>query len=523
VKRLPLPLSTVAIACAVLGAPAVTRAAVPVLLTGSFITPAATAQQAAICPGGEGYPAQPIWGASSTVLPPRAAAAGVPRIVQYRAGKPIAIYKSFNDQPGCTYKLDGTDFLHPAAPATSGCGPFTHSKGWRLWLKDDQFYVYPAVYDGIYNSFGLSEEWNSPATYPQDPIIPKDISIIGVVQRGVRPVIVLDAPVTQNTLMQSAVYFGLSSGITMSNIDIVEKSATTGASAGIYLSQASNLTLRNIRITGFSATTSNGLFAATDNAGTLLLDQVELDHNGGSGPSGLAHNAYINASSIDPSFAVSMLHSWTHDAVSGHLFKTRAPINSFVGNYFQGGVPASGATQAESYLLDVPNGGQLTLRDNIFAKNQSGVGTNGVSVTYAVEGIPDRRPLNIDIENNSFVTYAKTFDGTTNNMPFNFYNPAVEPGSSQWPATVPYRIIKNAYVGYCPTGSAAFDYRGDIYAEEAFTELSPEFSLLTKVYSKELDLERKLKNYTPIYKTPAYAHEMQTGLIRKLPTLGAQD
>jgi len=497
---------------------------VPVLTSGAFITPAATAEQAAICPTGTGYPAQTVWDPALTVNKPVPATSGTPKIEQYRAGKLIATYTSFDDKPGCTYKLDGTDNMNPGPPAKSGCGPFTHVQGWRLWQNNDVFKVYPAVYNGVYNDFALSLEFDAPADFPNNPVTPTGIVIEGVVQNGVRPVVLLDGPAPHNSLYQSAVYFGTSSGVTMQDIDVMEAPGGSAGQAGIYIGGAQNLTLRNVRVSGFTQSLNDGIFAAGNNLGTLTLDQIELDHNGGDNPNGLAHNAYINSSQVDPNFALVVTHSWSHDATLGHLFKTRAVKDTFIGNYFQGGLPQPGASVAESYLLDVPNGGALTLRDNVFVKNASGSGANGVSVTFAVEGVPDSRALSIDIENNIFVSYAAFYNGYDPNYPFFFYSPAVVPGTAQWPAAVPYRVIKNAFVGYCPTpANAVTAYRGDIYAEEAFAELSGGFSLLTKVNSNEKALAKMLTGYTKIFGTAAYAHAMQPYHTRKLATLGAQD
>jgi hypothetical protein len=349
------------------------------------------------------------------------------------------------------------------------------------------------------------------------------IKIEGVVQNGLRPVVLLDVPATHNALYQAAVYLGTSSNITMENIDVIEAATGTVGQAGVYVTGATNLTLRNVRISGFSQSINDGLFGADGNTGTLLLDQIELDHNGGNNPNGLAHNAYINASSADPTFTVMMTHSWTHDATFGHLFKTRATVDTFIGNYFQGGLPEPGTGVGESYLLDVPNGAQLTVRDNIFTKNASGYYGNGANITFAVEGVPDTRALSIDIENNMFVAYAEFYNGVDGNFPFFFYYPAVEPGTPQWPATVPYRVIKNAFVGYCPVSGNPQGYRGDIYAEEAFAELSGGFSLLTKVNSNEVRLSKTLPGYTKVIGSLAYAHAMQPGVRRKVATLGAED
>lgn len=514
-----LPL-TFSLTCA---AGAAMAATTPVLNGGSFISKPAAAEQAAICPTGKGYPAQFTWAPSSIVAKPGPATSGKPLIEQYRGGKLIAVYTSFDDRPGCTYKLDGTDWENPGPPAKSGCGPFTHSKGWRLWAAKDVFLVYPAVYSGQYNNFSLDYEFDQPSDYPNNPVYPTDITIAGVVQNNTRPVVILNVPATHNAQFQSAIYFGTGTGNKMSNIDVYETKGGSAGVAGVYVSGSTNLTLQNMRISGFETSQLDGLFVATA-AGILLLDQVELDHNGGNNNGSLGHNAYVNASQTDTSFLLDVEHSWFHNAYLGSLFKDRAARSVFTANYFEGGLPQAGQSSAELYLLDVPNGGAISLRDNIFTKNETGATGNGAAVTFAVEGVPDSRPLSIDIENNTFVGFSAFYTGTEPNYPFFFYTPAVVPGTSAWPSTVPYRIIKNAFVGYCPnTGSAVYDYRGTIDVQESFSELAANFALSLKLNSNEALLEKAIKSYIPVVGSPAYGHVAQTGLKRKLATIGAED
>ncbi len=264
-----------------------------------------------------------------------------------------------------------------------------------------------------------------------------------------------------------------------------------------------------------------GCFGAGGYSGTLTLRGLELDHNGG--PTGPAHNAYIGASINDPNFTVNMEHSWSHHAYYGHLFKSRAQINVFTANFFQGTLPWGGLGQAENYLLDVPNGGLLTARDNVFLKNMSGANSNAMSVTFAMEGIIDSRAQSIDLENNSFVTFSKTYDGFHQTYPLSFFYPNIRPDDPAWPASIPTRIIKNAFVGYCPAGGGAEDYRGDISLTEAFSEVSRTYSFSTKVLADDTTLAAIYPAYVPVVGQPAYIQQLQTPLARAKQTVGAQD
>ncbi len=494
----------------------------PRLLAGTYVTPQASAQLAQICPNGAGYPAEANW-LARPFSSPVSATKGQPRIDQVRNGQVIASYTSFANQPSCTQAGDGTDYQNPGPAAASGCGPFTREHTWRLWAPGDVFYVYPAVYDGPYNQPWIGPEYTSPADYAAGLAVnPDNIRIQGVVQAGTRPVILLQGDASDNTLDQAPVYFDVSTGITMDSINVTATGQVSVGKAGIYESAASNLTLSNMRINGFERAGVNGLFGAGGYGGSLTLDFVELDHNGG--PNGPAHNAYIGASTVDPNFTVNMSHSWSHDAYYGHLFKSRAQKGIYTANFFQGRPPQPNHSQAETYLLDIPNGGQVSIRNNIFVKNASGANSNAMSLTFLMEGMTDSRPQSLDVENNTFVTFAKTFDGAHLNYPFSFLYPNVRPDSAAWPAGISVRIIKNGFVGYCAPGDgSALDYRGDISAIESFDELTRAYGFTTKVMSSDMALAATYPDYVPELGTPDYAFQFDAAPVRQTTTIGAED
>ena len=455
---------------------------------------------------------------------PRSATAGQPRIEQFRNGRHIATYASFSNRPHCTLAGDGTDYLHPDKAAATGCGPFTRAHSFRLWAAGDVFYVYPAVYSGAYNQPWIGPAYDSNAAYGAGVFqVPSNVTIQGVVQNDVRPVILLAGSASNNTLGQAPVYFDQSIGTVWDSVDVAAGSDAAAGKAGVYDLAGSNLTISNSRITGFERAGVNGLFGAGQYSGSLTLNAIELDHNGGR--NGPAHNAYIGASQVDPNFTVTMSRSWSHDAFYGHLFKSRAQVNVFIANYFQGGVPQPNRPQAETYLLDIPNGGRVTVRNNIFVKNAAGLGANAMSFTFLLEGASDSRAQSVDVENNTFVTFAKTFDGTHANYPLAFLYPSLVPNAAGWPSGIPARVIKNAFVGYCTGGSAnaAEEYRGDIAVVESFLELTRTYKLTTKLDASDSALAAMYADYVPEVGTPSYQFRYGTTSTRRLTTIGAQD
>ena len=164
------------------------------------------------------------------------------------------------------------------------------------------------------------------------------------------------------------------------------------------------------------------------------------------------------------------------------------------------------------------------MRNNIFVKNASGAGGNGLSFTFLLEGVSDSRAQSVDLENNTFVTFAKSYDGTHPNYPMAFLYPSVAPDSSAWPSTIPVRALKNAFVGYCTAGTDdVAAYRGDISVVESFLELTRSYALTTKVEASDAALATIYSNYVPEIGTAYYAFLYGLTPVRTTDTIGAQD
>jgi hypothetical protein len=506
-----------------------------VVLTSSLTTPAAQS----FCTT-KVYPKQWNWAYGYTQTARTALPSDnlIPRIEQHRlingVDTVVAVYKSFSSSSTCTeiwLPTTNTTGYTPAqlqTMANTGCGPFGNSPHidlFRLWKNGDTFLVYPAVYTGKNNNIVVQpqkEIYRADGTAPL--YTPDRITIQGVEKNGIRPVLYRDdvGPGDFATNM-GPIYLLNSTNLTISNLDValgpnanIYKALVYDNGAGYGGTDAygkiitGTTTLRNMRISGGRLIPGgvNGIFSTGSTAGTLSLENVELFNNGGD--NGPAHNAYLGSSSVDPNFTVKMTGSWSHDAVYGHTFKSRAQRNIMIGNYFQGSVPHDGFAQAEAYLLDIPNGGVLVAKNNIFAKAASGGGSNGMSITYAAESVVDSRPLSIDIENNTFVAFAATFDGSHPLYPFYFRGGIPGDAAFPYPNTV---VSKNLFVGYCPLNNTRMDYKGNLSLSPGFSEFKQDFTLLNRYSSSD----------KTIVGTQAYKHVTQGGLLRKLPTIGAED
>ncbi len=464
-------------------------------------TPAYAASQSAICAGAAPFPAM----SPLTLRFPEhiLAASGTPKIEQYRGGKLIATYSALVNQPGCSYQGNGLDATDPGPAAASGCGAFTREHSNRMYEPGDTFKLYPAVYT------------DQPYIGPQygDPVTPDNVTLEGVIENNVEPVILLNGPSSDNTLDQAPVYWTTSTNFTIAHIAIAAVQGAE-ATAGLYINGAAGGKLLDVRITGFEVAGgpgqpqvgADGILSTTNSTGTFTLDQVELDHNGGTGTSGNNHNAYFTGST-DPKYTVIMLRSWSHDAYYGHLFKSRAPINKFEADYFQGGTPQGGDyQQAEAYDVDIPNGGNLAMANVIISKSTSGANSNPIELTFGEEGNPDGRKNYIDLRNTTFVADALTIDG------------AISPVALRIPDGTPARLLDNVFAGFCPAGTS-FGYVNVLALP---SDLSPTGGLIVPVLSDDQAVAAVYPNYKPIIGHPTYVPALHS-TRRTTASVGAED
>jgi hypothetical protein len=457
-----------------------------------------------VCAGAS-YPAQWEWDPRKTTPHDLPATSGTPKIEQVRNGVVIATYTS----------LSGVRRSKPDSSngEDTSVGPFRRQP-YTQWKSGDLFLIYPAVYSGPEMQIYVGPNIANDAAYTAGVRdVPKNITIRGVSVQGRRPVIVNPPSGANNeNYGQSLIYIdGRSdaqdnlidpaSNITIENLDIVD--APTGGflgKAAVYVNGAENFTLRNVRISGFKQHSVNGIFGTYKNIGTLLLDNVELEGNGGNG--GPEHNAYINASKTDSNFTFHVRGSWSHGSFYGHALKSRAQRTVVEGSYLSGERAATGK-QTEAYLLDVPDGGMLTARNNVFVKNFSGNNSNGASLTFGVESANPARAWNLNVQHNTFVALSRYYDDQHHEL-FPLFISTAAPGNKL--------VDSNVYIGYCPTGNPTKDFRGTNFATLGFGDINLAFHPLIAVPSGPANIKGTL----------SYAHEA-TSAKRKTSLSGARD
>lgn len=121
--------------------------------------------------------------------------------------------------------------------------------------------------------------------------------------------------------------------------------------------EGTNFTLRN----SFIHDNENGILCGANANSNIVLENNDFGHNGDG--SGKTHNIYIGVIA-----SLVFRYNYSHDAVIGHNFKSRALVNTVIYNRFSTQGPAERSTTAAgrpSYEIDLPNGGTAYVIGNV--------------------------------------------------------------------------------------------------------------------------------------------------------------
>lgn len=151
------------------------------------------------------------------------------------------------------------------------------------------------------------------------------------------------------------------------NIEFHDAKVPDQNGAGIR-AEGNGLTIRNC---GFFDN-EDGILGP--DSGDLTIENSEFARNGyGDGQS---HNLYVGRAN-----KVTVVGSFFHEAKIGHNFKSRARETRIENSYFM-----DGPTGTSSYLVNVPNGGAVYLRGNLFHKGPNA--DNSIAISFGEEGLP---------------------------------------------------------------------------------------------------------------------------------------
>lgn len=201
---------------------------------------------------------------------------------------------------------------------------------------------------------------------------------------------------------------------TIENVEMSGAKVTDKNGAAIR-HQGQNLTVRGVYLhdneNGILGGPLDAAGASAPGTGSVVIERSEFAHNGAG--DGYSHNLYIGEYGL-----FSITGSYTHDAVEGHLIKTRAHQNRILGNRI-----VDGAAGSPSYEIDVPQGGRTFVIGNVIVQNSTT--HNPALVTFAEEtGAPLNPGSVLFLVNNTLVN-ERSAGGTFVNVNARVTTPSV--------------------------------------------------------------------------------------------------
>ncbi|MEO0421584.1 MAG: hypothetical protein AAF184_04575 [Pseudomonadota bacterium] len=177
---------------------------------------------------------------------------------------------------------------------------------------------------------------------------------------------------------------------------VIENVEISGARSPSYHNGASirhigkHLTLRHV----FLHDSENGLLTGNRHPDSrILIEHSEFARNGYG--DGLTHNVYVGKIA-----ELIMRYSYSHDSHVGHLVKSRAARTQIWYNRL------TDEQGDSSYLIDTPNGGEVTVMGNVLEQNTKA--HNQFAISYAGEGLRGETH-SLQLVNNSL--YNRTYNG----------------------------------------------------------------------------------------------------------------
>jgi len=161
---------------------------------------------------------------------------------------------------------------------------------------------------------------------------------------------------------------------------------------GIWVIQGSNVVIDGIEFHDAKVPDTNGAGIRAEGNGLTIYNSKFFDNeNGILGPDGgeltlerceFARNGYVDGRShnvyVGQANKVTVRNCFFHEAKIGHNFKSRAKETHIENSYFM-----DGPTGTASYLLDVPDGGLVYLRGNLFHKGPNA--DNSIAIHFGEE------------------------------------------------------------------------------------------------------------------------------------------
>lgn len=192
------------------------------------------------------------------------------------------------------------------------------------------------------------------------------------------------AVLTDKTCGGKALLVTTGDNITIRNLTLTRARVPDGNGAGIR-GEGNGLVVERVKFIN----NQNGILANSGPDGTVIVRDSEFVRNGAC-QAGCAHGIYIG-----PMKMLQVQNSRFSDTRQGHHIKSRAARTEVIGCTI-----IDGPTGTASYLVDVPNGGAVVVRNNTMEKGPK-ADNRSTAIMIGAEGItqPTRE---ITITNNTF-------------------------------------------------------------------------------------------------------------------------
>ncbi len=155
--------------------------------------------------------------------------------------------------------------------------------------------------------------------------------------------------------------------VTLNNIAFSGAQVPDGNGAGIRY-ESGNLTVNNC----YFHDNQDGILGGDNPTATITINNSEFAHNGAG--DGQTHNLYIGQVGT-----LTVDNSYFHDAVVGHEIKSRA-LNTIIEN----SRIIDGASGTASYSIDLPNGGNVVITNDVIEKGPNS--QNPTIISFGEEG-----------------------------------------------------------------------------------------------------------------------------------------
>jgi pectate lyase len=192
------------------------------------------------------------------------------------------------------------------------------------------------------------------------------------------------AVMTDKTCGGKALLVISGSDITIRNLTLTRARVPDMNGAGIR-AEGTNLTVDGVKFLN----NQNGILTSANPASTVIVRNSQFDRNGVCAPS-CAHGIYAGQIKL-----LRVEKSKFTDTRQGHHIKSRALRTEVIGCDI-----SDGDTGTASYMIEIPNGGNVVVRDSNLQKGPKAENHTG-AIVIGLEGIsqPTRE---ITVENNTF-------------------------------------------------------------------------------------------------------------------------